>query len=112
MDFLAPVETDLLAGCAVDAARGEGLVARSASEVAVAEVGLSPLEGDDLAVVDEAVNHGGGDDVVAEGLAPGRRPHLRLAAVRSAGSGRAGAAARAARGVLATRLRTCGAAVV
>ena len=41
-----------------------------AAEVAVLEpVGVA-FEGDDLGVVDEAVDHCGGDDVVAEDLAP------------------------------------------
>jgi hypothetical protein len=31
------------------------------------------FEGDDLGVVDEAVDHGGGDHFVAEGLAPAVR---------------------------------------
>src|SRR5215475_2951240 len=43
---------------------------RDAAEVAVLEpVGVA-FEGDDFGVVDETVDHGGGDDVVAEHLAP------------------------------------------
>ena len=41
-----------------------------AAEVAVFESVAVALQGDDLGVVDEAVDHGGGDDVVAEDLAP------------------------------------------
>jgi hypothetical protein len=37
----------------------------------VLDIGAT-LEGDDLGVVDEPVDHGGGDDVVAEDLAPAR----------------------------------------
>ncbi len=41
-----------------------------AAEISVLEsVGVA-FEGDDIGVVDEAVDHCGGDDVVAEGLAP------------------------------------------
>ena len=43
---------------------------RDAAEVAVFEPVAVAFEGDDLGVVDEAVDHGGGDDVVAEDLAP------------------------------------------
>ena len=39
-------------------------------EVAVFEPVAVAFEGDDFGVVDEAVDHGGGDGVVAEGLAP------------------------------------------
>ena len=41
-----------------------------AAEVAVFEPVAVAFEGDDFGVVDEAVDHGGGDDVVAEDLAP------------------------------------------
>jgi hypothetical protein len=41
-----------------------------AAEVAVFEAVAVSLHGDDLGVVDEAVDHGGGDDVVAEDFAP------------------------------------------
>ena len=41
-----------------------------AAEVAVFEPVAVALEGDDLGVVDEPVDHGGGDDVVAEDFAP------------------------------------------
>ena len=41
-----------------------------AAEVAVFESVAVAFEGDDFGVVDEAVDHGGGDDVVAEDLAP------------------------------------------
>jgi hypothetical protein len=34
-------------------------------------------EGEDLGVVDEAVDHGGGDDVVGEGLAPAAEGQVR-----------------------------------
>src|SRR5437879_1161805 len=40
------------------------------AEVAVLEPVAVALEGDDLGVVDEAVDHRGGHDVVAEDLAP------------------------------------------
>ena len=49
----------VVAGCGGDAA-----------EVAVFEPVAVAFEGDDFGVVDEAVDHGGGDDVVAEDLAP------------------------------------------
>src|SRR3954447_15888235 len=42
-----------------------------AGEVAVFEAVAVAFEGEDLGVVDQAVDHGGGDDVVAEDLAPG-----------------------------------------
>jgi hypothetical protein len=41
-----------------------------AAEVAVFEAVAVALERDDVGVVDEAVDHGCGDDVVAEDLAP------------------------------------------
>ena len=41
-----------------------------AAEVAVLEPVAVSLEGEDFGVVDEPVDHGGGDDVVAEDLAP------------------------------------------
>jgi hypothetical protein len=41
-----------------------------AAEVAVFEPVAVTLEGDDFGVVDEAVDHGGSDDVIAEHLAP------------------------------------------
>ena len=41
-----------------------------AAEVAVFEAVGVALDGDDFGVVDEAVDHGGGDDVVAEDFAP------------------------------------------
>ena len=41
-----------------------------AAEVSVFEPVAVAFEGDDLGVVDEPVDHGGGDDVVAEDLAP------------------------------------------
>jgi hypothetical protein len=40
------------------------------AEVAVFEAVAVSLHGDDLGVVDEVVDHGGDDDVVAEGFAP------------------------------------------
>jgi len=43
-----------------------------AGEVAVFEAVGVAFEGEDLGVVDEPVDHGGGDDVVAEDLAPAR----------------------------------------
>lgn len=47
-----------------------GLGGRGAAEVSILEpVGVA-LDGDDVGVVDEAVDHGGGDGVVAEDLAP------------------------------------------
>ena len=45
---------------------------RWAGEVAVFEAVGVAFEREDLGVVDEPVDHGGGDDVVAEDLAPGR----------------------------------------
>jgi hypothetical protein len=44
-----------------------------AAEVAVLEPVAFAFEGDDLGVVDEAVDHGCGDDVVAEDFAPANR---------------------------------------
>ena len=41
-----------------------------AAEVSVFEAVALALEGDHFGVVDESVDHGGGDDVVAEDLAP------------------------------------------
>jgi hypothetical protein len=41
-----------------------------AAEVAVLEPVAVAFEGDDFGVVDESVDHRGGDDVVAEDLAP------------------------------------------
>ena len=46
------------------------MAAADAAEVAVFEPVAVAFEGDDFGVVDEAVDHGGGDDVVAEDLAP------------------------------------------
>ena len=43
---------------------------RDAAEVAVFEPVAVALEGDDFGVVHEAVDHGGGDDVIAEHLTP------------------------------------------
>src|SRR6266487_7077648 len=43
----------------------------AAAEVAVAEAVAVALEGEDLGVVDEPVDHRGGDGLVAEDLAPG-----------------------------------------
>ena len=40
------------------------------SEVAVLEMVAVAFHGDDVGVVDEAVDHRGGDDIVAEHLAP------------------------------------------
>ena len=42
-------------------------------EVAVFEAVAVAFEAEDLGVVDEPVDHRGGDDVVAEDLAPGAR---------------------------------------
>jgi hypothetical protein len=47
------------------------LVEWTAAEVAVAEPVAVAREGEDLGVVDEPVDHGGGDDLVAADLAPG-----------------------------------------
>ena len=41
-----------------------------AAEVSVFEPVAVSFQGDDVGVVDEAVDHGGGDRVVAEDLAP------------------------------------------
>ena len=46
------------------------VVAWGAGEVAVFEAVGVAFEGEDVGVVDESVDHGGGDDVVAEDLAP------------------------------------------
>ena len=60
-----------------------------AAEVAVLEAVAVAFQADDLGVVDETVDHGGGDDVVAEDLAP--RPKgllevtMRLAALVAGG---------------------------
>src|SRR4051794_35725239 len=60
------------AGAAIAARRpGVGSVAWGAREVAVFEAVAIALEREDLGVVDEPVDHCGGDDVVAEDLAPG-----------------------------------------
>ena len=48
------------------------VVPGGAGEVAVFEAVAVAFEGEDLGVVDEPVDHRGGDDVVAEDLAPGR----------------------------------------
>jgi catechol 2,3-dioxygenase-like lactoylglutathione lyase family enzyme len=48
------------------------LVPGRAGEVAVFEAVGVAFDGEDLGVVDEPVDHGRGDDVVAEDLAPGR----------------------------------------
>ena len=45
------------------------VVAAGAGEVAVAEAVTVAFEREDLGVVDESIDHGGGDDVVAEDLA-------------------------------------------
>ena len=47
-----------------------GCLGGDASQVAVFESVAVSFEVDDLCVVDEAVDHGGGDHVVAEHLAP------------------------------------------
>jgi len=44
--------------------------------VAAGAVGVA-VEGDDVGVVDEAVDGGGGDDVVAEGFAPAGEREVR-----------------------------------
>jgi hypothetical protein len=44
-----------------------------AAEVAVLEPVAVAFEADDVGVVDETVDHGGGDGVVAEDLAPANR---------------------------------------
>ena len=44
-----------------------------AAEVSVFEAVTLSFEGDDVGLVDEAVDHGGGDGVVAEDLAPAIR---------------------------------------
>ena len=44
---------------------------RRASQIAVAQPVNIAIEGEDLGVVDEPVDHGGGDDIVAEDLDPG-----------------------------------------
>jgi hypothetical protein len=44
-----------------------------AAEVSVLEPVAVSFQGDDVGVVDEAVDHGGGDGVVAEYLAPANR---------------------------------------
>jgi hypothetical protein len=54
-----------MAGCSVVAGGGRG----DAAEVSVFEAVAVSFEGDDFGVVDEAVDHGGGD-VVAEDLGP------------------------------------------
>ena len=48
-----------------------------ASEVLVAQAVAVALQREDLGVVDEAVDHRRGDDVVAEDLAPGREGLVR-----------------------------------
>ncbi len=45
-------------------------VGGDAAEVSVSEPVAVAFEGDDVGVVDESVDHGGGNDVVAEHLAP------------------------------------------
>lgn len=57
---MAPSSLVLLGGCG----RGD------AAEVSVFESVTVSFHGEDLGVVDEAVDHGGGYDVVAEDLAP------------------------------------------
>src|ERR1700716_2985199 len=57
---------DWLRSVAVVGGGGRG----DAAEVAVLEAVAVSFEADDLGVVDEAVDHGCGDDVVAEDLAP------------------------------------------
>jgi hypothetical protein len=49
-----------------------------AAEVAVSEAVGVAFEGDDVGVVDEPVDHRGGDDVVAEDLAPPNWDWLRF----------------------------------
>jgi hypothetical protein len=56
----------MLAGLSVFGGGGRG----DAAEVTVFEPVAVAFEGDDFGVVDEAVDHGCGDDVVAEHLAP------------------------------------------
>src|ERR1700677_761155 len=46
------------------------------AEVAVAGAVAVALEGVDLGVVDESVDHGGGDDVVVEDLSPAAEGHV------------------------------------
>jgi hypothetical protein len=58
---------------------------RGAREVAVFEAVAVAFEGEDLGVVDEAVDHRGGDGVVAEDLAPGA-DGLLLVTIRQARS--------------------------
>ena len=48
-----------------------GLAAGAGSDVAVLESVAVALEGEDLGVVDESVDHSGGGHVIAEDLAPG-----------------------------------------
>src|SRR3954447_13678238 len=61
------------AGAAIAARRRRWWsVVWGAGEVAVFEAVAVAFEGEDLGVVDEPVDHGGGDDVVAEDLAPRR----------------------------------------
>ena len=52
--------------CAVSVVAGGG----DAAEVAVLEAVAVAFEADDVGVMDEAVDHGSGDGVVAEDLAP------------------------------------------
>jgi hypothetical protein len=49
---------------------GFGGVGGDAAEVSVSEPIAVAFDGDDVGVVDEPVDHGGGDDVVAEHLTP------------------------------------------
>jgi len=49
---------------------GFGGVGGDAAEVSVSEPIAVAFEGDDVGVVDESVDHGGGNDIVAEYLAP------------------------------------------
>ena len=48
-----------------------------AAEVSVFEAVAVPFEGDDFGVVDEPVDHGGCDDVVAEPFAPAAEGFVR-----------------------------------
>ena len=48
-----------------------GLDAGQGVDASVAESVAGAFEGDDVGVVDDAVDHGGGDDLVAEDAGPG-----------------------------------------
>jgi hypothetical protein len=43
---------------------------RGAAEASVVESATVAFEGDDFGVVDEAIDHGGGNDIVAEDFTP------------------------------------------